>query len=63
MPGDFQHVDMMLELQIRGCVNINFVTPTHVVPRIIESVFIANGTVSTDIKNFTAPRRLLSGVR
>ncbi len=34
-------VDMMLELQIRGCVNINFVTPTHVVPHIIESVFIA----------------------
>ncbi len=23
-------VDMMMQLQIRGCVNINFVTPTHV---------------------------------
>jgi len=34
-------VNMMLELQIRGCVNINFVTPTHVVPHIIESVFLA----------------------
>ncbi len=34
-------VDMMMQLQIRGCVNINFVTPTHVAPHIIESVFIA----------------------
>lgn len=34
-------VNMMLQLQTRGCVNINFVTPTHVVPHIIESVFLA----------------------
>ncbi len=34
-------VNMMLQLQARGCVNINFVTPTHVVPQIIESVFFA----------------------
>ena len=34
-------VDMMLQLQTRGCININFVTPTHVVPHIIESVFLA----------------------
>jgi putative pyruvate formate lyase activating enzyme len=34
-------VDMMLQLQTRRCVNINFVTPTHVVPHIIESVFLA----------------------
>jgi putative pyruvate formate lyase activating enzyme len=34
-------VNMMLQLQARGCVNINFVTPTHVVPHIIESVFLA----------------------
>lgn len=34
-------VNMMLQLQIRGCININFVTPTHVVPHIIESVHIA----------------------
>jgi putative pyruvate formate lyase activating enzyme len=34
-------VNMMLQLQARGCVNINFVTPTHVVPHIIESVFFA----------------------
>ena len=31
-------VSMMLQLQNRGCININFVTPTHVVPHIIESV-------------------------
>ncbi|MBT6049658.1 MAG: radical SAM protein [Candidatus Scalindua sp.] len=34
-------VNIMLELQILGCVNINFVTPTHVAPHIIESVFLA----------------------
>ena len=34
-------VSMMMQLQTRGCVNINFVTPTHVVPHIIESVFLA----------------------
>ncbi len=34
-------VNMMLQLQTRGCVNINFVTPTHVAPHIIESVFLA----------------------
>lgn len=32
---------MMLELQARGCHNINFVTPEHVVPQIIESLAIA----------------------
>jgi putative pyruvate formate lyase activating enzyme len=29
---------MMLELQARGCHNINFVTPEHVVPQILESL-------------------------
>lgn len=29
---------MMLELQHRGCHNINFVTPEHVVPQIIEAL-------------------------
>jgi len=29
----------MMQLQARECVNINFVTPTHVIPHIIESVF------------------------
>lgn len=30
--------DMMLELQRRGCHNINVVTPTHVVPHIVRAV-------------------------
>jgi putative pyruvate formate lyase activating enzyme len=36
---------MMLDLQLRGCHNINFVTPEHVVPQIVESLpmAIANG--------------------
>jgi putative pyruvate formate lyase activating enzyme len=33
--------NMMLQLQGRECININFVTPTHVTPHIIESVHIA----------------------
>ena len=35
--------DMMLELQDRGCPNINFVTPTHYSPHIILAVDIAAG--------------------
>lgn len=30
--------DVMLELQARGCHNINFVTPEHVVPQLLESL-------------------------
>ncbi|MGA2331237.1 MAG: radical SAM protein [Syntrophales bacterium] len=33
--------DMMLSLQKRGCHNINFVTPSHVVPQILQGLFIA----------------------
>jgi putative pyruvate formate lyase activating enzyme len=33
--------DMMLELQQRGCHNINFVTPEHVVPQILEAMPLA----------------------
>ena len=32
---------MMLELQADGCHNINFVSPTHVLPQIVAAVFIA----------------------
>ncbi len=32
---------MMLELQERGCHNINFVTPEHVVPEMVEAVAVA----------------------
>jgi len=33
--------EMMLELQAQGCHNINFVTPEHVVPQILEALPIA----------------------
>lgn len=33
--------EMMLSLQTRGCYNINLVTPTHVVPQILEALEIA----------------------
>lgn len=33
--------EIMLELQAQGCHNINFVSPTHVVPQIIAAVAIA----------------------
>ena len=32
---------IMIDLQQRGCHNINFVTPTHVVPFIVKAVEIA----------------------
>ncbi len=39
--GPLRLAEMMLELQDVGCHNINFVTPEHVVPQIIESLAIA----------------------
>ncbi len=35
--------EMMLELQALGCHNINFVTPEHVVPQILEALPLAAG--------------------
>lgn len=32
---------MMLELQARGCHNINFVSPSHVVPQLIAAILVA----------------------
>ena len=32
---------MMLQLSDRGCHNINFVTPTHVVPQLLEALILA----------------------
>jgi putative pyruvate formate lyase activating enzyme len=32
---------MMLQLSGRGCHNINFVTPTHVVPQLLEALILA----------------------
>lgn len=36
-----EFVDIMLSLQNRGCHNINFVTPTHFTPQIMEAINIA----------------------
>ncbi len=36
-----QLAGVMVELQRRGCHNINFVTPTHVVPQILEALPLA----------------------
>jgi putative pyruvate formate lyase activating enzyme len=33
--------DIMISLQRRGCHNINFVTPTHFVPQIVDALIIA----------------------
>lgn len=38
-PGEL--AGMMLELQEAGCHNINFVTPEHVVPQILEALLLA----------------------
>jgi putative pyruvate formate lyase activating enzyme len=35
--------EMMLELQTQGCHNINWVTPTHVVPQALEALVLAAG--------------------
>lgn len=39
--GDEQLAQMMLSLQKDGCHNINFVTPSHVVPQILSALEIA----------------------
>ena len=36
-----QVADLMLELQALGCHNINFVTPEHVVPQVLEALALA----------------------
>ncbi len=33
--------DMMLELQLQGCHNVNLVTPEHVVPQVLEALLAA----------------------
>jgi putative pyruvate formate lyase activating enzyme len=38
----FEHLaDIFLELQRRGCHNINWVSPTHFVPQLVKSLYIA----------------------
>ncbi len=39
--GPEQLAAMMIELSRRGCHNINFVTPTHVVPQLVEALVFA----------------------
>ncbi|MHB1391483.1 MAG: hypothetical protein ACYCYE_00095 [Clostridia bacterium] len=34
--------EIMLSLQQRGCHNINLVSPSHIVPQIIEAIYIAS---------------------
>src|SRR5207244_3846241 len=40
-PRDCELAQIMLDLQRIGCHNINFVTPEHVVPQILEALVIA----------------------
>jgi putative pyruvate formate lyase activating enzyme len=61
--------EMMLELQDRGCHNVNLVTPEHVVPQVLEALAIAvAGGLSLPIVYNTsgydclASLRLLDGV-
>jgi putative pyruvate formate lyase activating enzyme len=61
--------DMMLYLQVLGCHNINFVTPEHVVPQVLEALVIAvdNGLRLPLVYNTSAydsmeSLRLLDGV-
>lgn len=60
---------MMIELQALGCHNINFVTPTHFVPQILESLCIAIKmglriplVYNTSSYDFVDTLRLLDGV-
>jgi putative pyruvate formate lyase activating enzyme len=39
--GPLELAAMMLELQAAGCHNINFVTPEHVVPQVLEALVVA----------------------
>jgi putative pyruvate formate lyase activating enzyme len=53
---------MMLHLQVRGCHNINWVRPEHVVPQILEAVplAVAGGLQLPIIYNSTAPRGIVA---
>ena len=39
--SSYELADIMLTLQQKGCHNINFVTPTHLIPQILEALEIA----------------------
>lgn len=64
-----QLAEIMLELQAEGCHNINFVTPSHAVPQILEALVIAveHGlrlplVYNTSAYNSPATLHLLDGV-
>jgi len=61
--------DLMLELQERGCHNVNFVTPEHVAPQVIEAVAAAASrglrvpiVYNTSAYDALSSLRLLEGV-
>ncbi|HYE15715.1 MAG TPA: radical SAM protein [Pyrinomonadaceae bacterium] len=61
--------EMMIELQARGCHNINFVSPTHFAPQLARAVLIAAGrglklpiVYNTNAYDSVEALRLLEGV-
>ena len=61
--------EMMLELQARGCHNINFVSPTHFAPQMARAVFLAARSglrlpivYNTNAYDSTEVLRLLDGI-
>lgn len=67
--SDLELADMMLRLQDEGCHNINFVTPSHVVPQILSAIQLAadRGLVLPLVYNSSAydaveTLRILDGV-
>ncbi len=61
--------EMMLELQARGCHNINFVSPTHFAPQMARAVLVAAGrglrlpiVYNTNAYDSVAVLRLLEGI-
>jgi putative pyruvate formate lyase activating enzyme len=67
--GPEEIADLMLRLQAQGCHNINFVTPEHVVPQVIEAVAVAAArglrlpiVYNTSAYDAVASLRLLEGI-
>lgn len=61
--------EMMLELQARGCHNINFVSPTHFVPQMARAILLAAGrglrlpiVYNTNAYDSVEVLRLLDGI-
>lgn len=61
--------EIMLELQDRGCHSIGFVSPTHVVPQIVEALVVAAGkglrlplVYNTNAYDAVGVLRLLDGI-